>query len=62
MDGGAGHTVKSVHLTAKEDLGLDALVLEGVFIKVLKDDDVPSRGFGGFGNISGARGRLRGRF
>lgn len=60
--GWAGHTVKFVHLAAKEDLRLDSLILQSVFVKVLKDDDISSRRRGGFRSISHARGRLRVRF
>lgn len=54
--------VKFVHLAAKEDLRLDGLILQSVFVKVLKDDDISSRRRGGFRSISHARGRLRVRF
>jgi hypothetical protein len=51
-------TRELVHLTAKQNLSLYALILNGIFVEILKDDDVTS---GSLRSLSWARGRLRGR-
>lgn len=47
-----------VHLATKQNLSLNAPILNGILIKILKDDDVAR---GGLRGISRSRGRLRRR-
>lgn len=55
---GRGGFREFVHLTAKQNLSLDTLILNGIFIEILKDDDVAS---GSLRGLSRGRGRLRRR-
>lgn len=52
-------TAEFGHLAAKEELGLDGAVLDGVFIEVLEDNGVTGAR-GGFGRLGRLYGRVRG--
>lgn len=57
-------TREFVHLTAKQNLSLYTLILNGILIKILEDDDVTSgglRGLRNLGSLSRTRGGLRRR-